>query len=513
MKKDTLKLSPEAKVGLFVLLGLIVLVYMAFRLGGIRFGRGSEYTLTVDFDSADSLDRGASVRVAGVEVGKVREIDLRNNRAHLVLRINHGVRIGRDFTAALTAKGLLGEKYLELIPGSPNAPPLKNGEAITRTATYVDMDKLMTTLNDVAVDVKGISESLNKVLGGPAGEQTIRNIVTNIEEISDRVNHMISQNDERVGHIMSNLDEFTALLKTQGPVITEDLRATLKNLNDSMAKTSDNLNQMISENRSGLKEGIENLKVASIKMQEAMAAIDKMTNVIGPGVASTVNSVNSIATKIDKGEGTLGKLVNDPDLHDKLDKTITGINDYIEKKESFRTFIGYRGEYLYDRRNTKSYFSLRIQPESDKYYLLEVVDDPNGKLNRTTTTDVVGGVTTTTQQTQITDALKFSAEIAKRIRMVTLRGGIIESTGGAGMDINMLGDRLKLSLDAFDFTREAHPHLKTWATFYVSKYFFLDAGYDNFVNKDLRSGFFGLGFQFDDEDLKYLLSSAPPVAL
>jgi len=510
MKKG-LKLSPEAKVGLFVLLGVVLLVYMSLRLGGIRFGRAQGYTLTVEFDSAAGLDKGASVRVAGVEVGRVKEIQLKNNKAHLILQINPGVKIGKDFTAVLTAKGLLGEKYLELIPGSPNAPPLANGEAITRTTTYVDMDRLITTLNDVAVDVKGISESLNKVLGGPEGEQTIRTIVKNIEEISDRVNHMVAKNDERVDHIMTSLDEFTTLLKTQGPMITDDLRTALRNLNDSMVKTSNNLNEMIAENRGNLKEGVENLRLASAKLQETMATIDKVTKEIGPGVTNTVNSVNSIATKIDTGQGTIGKLINDPTTHDNLNKAITGINNYIEKTESFHTFIGYRGEYLFDKRNTKSYFSLRIQPKADKYYLLEVVDDPNGKINRTTTTDTVGGVTTTTEETKITDAIKFTAEIAKRIRMVTLRGGIIESTGGAGMDINLFDDRLKVSLDAFDFTRSAHPHLKAWGTFYINRYFFLTAGYDNFVNKELRSGFIGAGFQFDDEDIKYLLSSAPPV--
>jgi phospholipid/cholesterol/gamma-HCH transport system substrate-binding protein len=510
MKKG-FKLSPEAKVGIFVLFGVALLVVMSLKLGGIRFGRAQGYTLTVDFDSAAGLDKGGSVRVAGVEVGRVKEIQLKNNKAHLILQINPGIKIGKDFTAVLTAKGLLGEKYLELIPGSPNAPPLQNGEAITRTTTYVDMDRLITTLNDVAVDVKGISESLNKVLGGPEGEETIRTIVKNIEEISDRVNHMVAKNDERVDHIMTSLDEFTTLLRTQGPMITDDLRTALKNLNDSMVKTSNNLNEMIAENRGNLKEGVENLKLASAKLQETMATIDKVTQEITPGVTNTVKSVNSIATKIDKGEGTIGKLINDPQTHDNLNKAIVGINNYIAKTESFHTFIGYRGEYLFDRRNTKSYFSLRIQPKTDKYYLLEVVDDPNGKINRTTTTTTTGGVTTTTEETKITDAIKFTAEIAKRIRMVTLRGGIIESTGGAGMDINMFDDHVKVSFDAFDFTRSAHPHLKAWGTFYINRYFFLTAGYDNFVNKELRSGFIGAGFQFDDEDIKYLLSSAPPV--
>ncbi len=509
MQKGLLKLSPEAKVGLFVLLGVILLVYMSLRLGGIKFGRAEGYSLTVDFDSAAGLDKGSSVRVAGVEVGKIKDIQLKNNKAHLILQINPETKIGKDFTAVLTTKGLLGEKYLELIPGSPAAPALKDGEAVTRTTTYVDMDRLLTVLNDVAVDIKSVSESLSKVIGGPEGERTLKSIIKNIEEISDRINHMVAKNDEKVNHIMTSLDEFTSLLKTQGPVITDDIKAAIKNLNDSLVKTSNNLNDMITENRGNFKEGVENMKVASIKLQEAMDTINKVAKEIGPGVSSTVISVNSIATKIDKGEGTLGKLINDPVTHDNFNKTITGINNYIAKAESFKMFIGYRGEYLFDRRNAKSYLSLKIQPKADKYYLLEVIDDPKGKINRTTTQTTVNGVTTTAEETKITDAIKFSAQIAKRIRNVTLRGGLIESTGGVGADYNAFNDRLKVSLDVFDFTRESHPHLKAWGTFYINRFFFLTAGYDDFVNREFKSGFVGIGLQFEDEDIKYLLSSAP----
>ncbi|MBI5344687.1 MAG: MCE family protein [Deltaproteobacteria bacterium] len=77
------KLSPEAKVGLFVLAGIIILAYMSLRIGGIKFGRAEGYALTVRFASAAGLDKDASVRVAGVEVGKVKEISLKDSHANI----------------------------------------------------------------------------------------------------------------------------------------------------------------------------------------------------------------------------------------------------------------------------------------------------------------------------------------------------------------------------------------------------------------------------------------------
>ena len=507
------KLSSEAKVGLFVLIGIIILAYMSLRLGGIQLGRAEGYTLFVDFDSAAGLDPNAPVRVAGVEVGRVKTITLKDDMAHLELLIQPDVKIGKDFTAVLTTKGLLGEKYLELVPGVPGVPSLKEGEYITRTRSYADMDRLVTILTDVSGDIKEITESLSSVLGGDEGEQTVSNIVHNIEELTFRLNRIVAKNDEQFESIMRNLESFTTLLREEGPGITTELRATIKNLNESLVKTSENLNGMITENRGNLKDGIENLKAASLSLQQAMDTINKVTGDVGPDISSTMSSVKNITKKIDQGEGTLGALVNDKSLHENINKTVTGINSYIERTESFHTFIGYWGEYLFDARDTKSYLSLRIQPKSDKYYLLEIIDDPRGKRTEETREVTTGGATTTTKEIKTTEQIKFSAQIAKRFNNLVVRGGIIESTGGAGIDWYMYGDRLKFTLEAFDFGQKGNPHMKAAGTVYFNKFFFLTAGYDDFMSRvGLQSAYVGLGLQFMDEDLKYLLTSAPPVS-
>jgi len=243
-----------------------------------------------------------------------------------------------------------------------------------------------------------------------------------------------------------------------------------------------------------------------------MDTVKKVTNEIGPDIKETVASVGSITKKIDSGQGTIGKMVNDDTLHDNITKTVAGINKYIEKAESFHTFVGYRGEFLFDARDTKSYFTIRIQPKADKYYLFEIVDDPRGKINEETRVVTSGGTTTTTVEKKTTDALKLSAQIAKRFKNLAVRGGIIESTGGVGIDYYASSDRLKFTLEAFDFGANGNPHMKTGLTLYINKFFYLTGGYDEFASKQgLQSAYAGIGLQFQDEDLKYLFSSAPPV--
>src|SRR3990172_4690712 len=203
------KMSSEAKVGLFVLLGIVLLVYMSLRLGGIKLGGEKGYSVFVDFDTAAGLDPNAPVSVAGVEVGRVKSIELKDSKAHLELQIDPDIKIGKDFTAVLTTKGLLGEKYLELVPGQPGAPPLKDGDYLTRTRSYADIDRLIRTLTEVSDDVKEITESLSNVLGGDEGEQTVSNIVRNIEDLTFRLNRIVAKNDDQVESIMRNLESFT----------------------------------------------------------------------------------------------------------------------------------------------------------------------------------------------------------------------------------------------------------------------------------------------------------------
>lgn len=476
-----LKLSPEARVGIFVLIGIILLVYMSLRVGGMQFGREEGYEIFIRFDSAAGLDKDASVRVAGVEIGRIRDIALQNNKAKVTLRIKPDVKIGKDFTAVLKTKGLLGERYIELVPGSPNAPSLEHGGELTRITTYTDIDKLIGVLGDAAADIKKATESIGNVLGGREGQASLKNIITNIEEIAERLNKVVTTNDEKFGRIVSNLEVFSDDLKGRGPDILKGLK-----------EVADNLNQVIAENKDTLKDGFSNLKSATQKLGETMNTINRIAKNAEPKIDDSVNSINNIVKKIDKGEGTVGKLINDASVHDNLNKTLTGVNSYLGRIGSFKTFLGYRSEYLFDISDTKNYISLKLQPKADKYYLIEAVEDPRGK-----------------SRVELKDSLNLSVQIAKRFKDLTLRGGLIESTGGFAMDYYMFKDRLRFTFEAFDFDKNRNPHLKTSLTLNLNKYIFVTGGYDDFVSRvKLSTPFFGIGLYFEDEDIKYLLSGA-----
>jgi len=502
-------LSPEAKVGVFVIVGIALLVFMSLKVGGLRIGKSEGYTLYATFDSAAGIDPSASVKIAGVEVGRVEKITLTGNKARIVLRMRPEVKVGKGFRATLKSTGLLGEKYIELIPGKGDGGTLRDGDYIRITAKPMDIENFMSSLADLSVDLKKISASIGNALGGPEGERSLKNIVGNMEEITTNVNTIITRNDSRLENILSNLDRLTTTLNKSAPNITEGLQESIKNLNTVLTETGSNLNALLGENRENVKASLDNLRAASEKLNEAMSRIDSAIKVAGPGM----KSMGSIAKKIDRGEGPLGKLVNDKKMGKDLEKTISGISDFLQKAEDTHLFLSYRGEYLIDESDVKSFFSVKIQPRANHYYLFEVVDDPRGRISERRNTTISGTQKVTQIETVFEDKLTFSAELARSFGRLTLRGGLIESEAGVGVDLNLLRAKLKLSFEAFNFNQTGNPHLKVGATFFLNKYFYVTAGADDFISKiGLGSSFAGAGLQFRDDDLKLLLSSVPKLS-
>ena len=221
----------------------------------------------------------------------------------------------------------------------------------------------------------------------------------------------------------------------------------------------------------------------------------------------TLASLEEVTEKINEGRGTIGKLVNDDETVRNLNEGLTGLNRYVNKAEQFRTFLSYRGEYLFEKSNAKSYLDLRIQPNEDKFYILGIVSDPRGK--RTTRDYITNGVTTRTEEWD-RDGLLFNLQIGKRYRDLVLRGGLIESTGGFGIDYFALNDKLKFSFEAFDFSSDRRAHLKTGVEYRLLKHLYLTAGWDDFISdQDNRSFYGGFAIRFEDDDLKYLLTTTP----
>ncbi len=133
----------ELVVGVFVLVGIAALTYLAVKLGKLEvIGTGKNIEIQAEFDSVAGLKTGATVEIAGVQVGQVKRIGLNGDRATVVFSIQPGVKLFGDSIAAIKTRGLIGDKYVSLSPGGSQKeiPP---GGKIRDTESGVDLESLI----------------------------------------------------------------------------------------------------------------------------------------------------------------------------------------------------------------------------------------------------------------------------------------------------------------------------------------------------------------------------------
>jgi phospholipid/cholesterol/gamma-HCH transport system substrate-binding protein len=444
---------------------------MTFAVGKYEFGQKKGYALEATFDSVAGIDIKAAVRMAGVKIGTVEKVELADSRARVVLRIDEGVQIKRGTEAMIKSLGLLGEKYVEFIAVKTERPrPVKPGEApyyqnadrVEGTVSPSDVDKLINQLSAISDDVKQITGSLRQVLGTEQGTKSMEDILGDLRQTT------------------ANIKDFSHTLRNDGSEL-------VVSLNELVAS----LNGVVGENRDNLRVTMENVKEASKNAEMAMVSLDNTLK------------------KIDSGEGTIGKLVNDDSMYNGIDSAAKGITDYVTRIERMKTIVGFRSEYMFPQ--SKTYATLELKPRPDKYYILEVTSDPFGKFSRIEQSQTPPGTTVVTETFE--DKFAFSLEYAKRWGNLALRLGLIESSGGLGADYYVWDDRIKFSVDSWNYnSREPgneKAHLKAAASYGLGKTFYVNAGYDNFLNPQRKAPFVGVGLRFDDDDLKYLMGSVP----
>jgi phospholipid/cholesterol/gamma-HCH transport system substrate-binding protein len=479
-------MSAAAKVGAFFVIALILAGLLVWRIEDLRLGRGKLQRISVEFKDVAGLDAKSTVRVAGVRVGKVRKIrfDRATGNAIVDMDIDPDVDLRQGASASVASLGLLGEKYVELVPGPVGSPPLPEG-TVLRGDVPVTFDQITRLARDIELDIKGISKNLNQSLGGPEGEERLKTIVENVRIITDDLRVMVASNRTNVDSTISNFKEFSA----------------------AMIQLVDRIDQLVASNQSNLTQGIANIKEISHKLE------------------TTADNLNDITGRIREGKGTVGKLIESEETHKNLNDALVavkegvgGLNKALGSIGRTKIDLGVRSELLTRFSRGKGVFTLDINPaESPRFYRVELTSEPFGRRVDTTTTtrtifpDGHSEVTITDTQENKYD-FAISALLGWRWKDFALRAGVIESKGGAGLDYALLKNRLRFSADLWDFNHtDFAAHARVAGRYYFSPSVYVTAGWDDFLNKSRKADslFFGAGLRWTDDDIKYLLGSIP----
>ncbi len=139
------KSSVEISIGVFVVVGLACLGYLAIKLGKMELLGADYYRVTAKFENVAGLKVGAQVEMAGVQIGQVEDIrlDLEDQVAQVRLKIKEGVVLTDDVIASIRTSGLIGDKYIKLSPGGSDIV-LKSGDAIVETESAIDIEELLS---------------------------------------------------------------------------------------------------------------------------------------------------------------------------------------------------------------------------------------------------------------------------------------------------------------------------------------------------------------------------------
>jgi phospholipid/cholesterol/gamma-HCH transport system substrate-binding protein len=478
------KVTQAAKVGAFVVVAGAATLFV-YRSVDKTLGSGSGYTVYTILDDASGLANHSRVTIAGIPVGTIDGIRLDHGKARVDIRVDKGVLLYQNATVGKKSASLLGESLLVVTPGTTE-PPLKDGDEIHTLPPEPSIDDIKNNVAEIASLVKEVARQLAASVGTEEGGKNMRAILKNLAEATDALNGTIRENRELVHETLSSVNSITKNGQPEVAKILENVRVI-----------TEDVRRLTSQGEGGgqggeIKETIANINRASKSLESALAHID------------------NVSGRLDRGEGTLGKLSKDDALVNEVQGVAEGVNDFVGGITRLQTIVGLRNDYNFLANTIKSYVELRLQPREDKYYVIELINDPRGKTNfsqsdvSTTNPNEPSNyrvITTTT-----TDAFRFSLQFARRLGPFTGRFGIKESTGGLGLDIHLLQDRFELRSDLFGFGEEIQPRFRVYIGYEFINRLWLLGGVDHLFLAGRRDYFLGLELRFNDEDLKSVLT-------
>lgn len=481
-------MSQTVKVGVFVTLCLVVLGYLIFQVEDLNPFAPEGKRVDVLFDSVAGLGEKSPVRVAGVRVGTVDSIGLDGNRARVTLLLDEDLQLSEASTAAIVSVGLLGDKYIELSPGPLQAPALP-AEAILEGTTPITLDMALERFDSLGQSLQELSGDVST--RGDLGS-SIRRLLDNLEATSADIRELVATNRGQVDSTMANFERFSATMADELPRLSDQLTTLLSSIDT-----------LVADNRGDVSDSLDNLRGITERMQ------------------ISVENLNDISGQIQSGEGTLGKLVYDDEAHsslvsalDSVDSGVKGLSETLDRVKNIELDLALEGTAYTDIEDGAAAFRLRLANHPRRFYSLGLVDTPQGKVTeeqRTITTTFPDGSTETTVilEETLENEFTITAQLGYNFGAFDLRAGLIESSGGAGVDYHLFQERLTFSLEAFDFSRpgDLDPHLRFTTRFRLHPNVYVLGGYDDPLADEFESIFVGAGIRWKDDDLKYLLGS------
>lgn len=342
----------EVKVGLLLVVTLAVVIAGITLLGKESNLFRSKNSYSIRFDTVSGLNTGNPVQLNGVDVGEVKQVILPRDPSEseivvwVAIDSRYEKRIREDSEARIKTLGLLGDKYVEITSGSPDRPAIPD-QGLIPTAPATSVDELLASGEDVMDNITAVTFSLREILErtragegllgeltteSESGERLVGSVTETLESIRDAVDRINEGqgplarllNDEEMGNRMeASMDRLDRIL---GQVETgEGLLPSL--LNDPQSKERfDEILARLDRTTAGLETLSRDLEDKEGLLQKLLRDEDYAEE-ISTDLAELLDRLNHLSAKMTEGDGTIARLLDDPEIYQSLNDILIGIDE------------------------------------------------------------------------------------------------------------------------------------------------------------------------------------------
>lgn len=380
-----MRLSTEAKVGAVALTAFFLLAGMILLVGGMNYGERG-YPVRVSFAQVAGLKSGNAVRYAGVDVGRVQSMLITPDGVEVQALITSGAKIPQGAKFHIGSDGLLGEKFIEILPPAKYERDLAPN-ALVRGEDPAGLDQLIATADKVLKKADLLVQSINEVLGDEKVKASLREAAINI------------------GSISANLDALSASLVRMASSGEQDVVQTISNL----------------------RQMSENLKITSGRIDKMVADVDN-DGQTAKDLKETLTNVKNASARIERMAAGLEGVATDPETSRNIRETLKNAREASEKANKMLAKVEQvktetTVEMLYGDGSYQTNANLRIQTSPNDFALIGVRD--------------------------IGERDKFNLQLGNENGSWTTRLGVIDSRPGIGID-KRLGEKITFTFDLYD---------------------------------------------------------------
>ena len=450
----------EFKVGLLAIATIVAVAFMSFKITSGQSGFGQYVTYRTIVKDASGIFPKTPIKVAGIAAGRINSIELQGNTALITFEILKQIQVTKNSKLRIKSVGFLGDKYIEIFIG--DSPELLKKFDFIDSEEAAGIETLVKDTSEILLDVKQIVRSLKDSIA-PEGQISpikkiladVQTTVENTKEATLSLKRIMQGNEEKINALVDNLENFSYELAYN------------------------------------MDKGNPDAAISDLK--RIMGNADKLTK-----------DLSDIVADVKRGKGTMGKLLVEEEIADQVKDTLSSVQKIVGKADAIRTELS-----VFTGANTdgagESEVALRIFPSPERFYHLGLTTSEIGPDTETITeTTTNGNTVTTNKKERERDTFRFNVQVGRRVQDFAFRGGLIESTGGLGIDYYFQPLGTKFTTEVFDYDKDRGPNIRVTTEAQLWNVLYGRISGNDLARKE-RSATVSAGLRFNDEDLKGLM--------